>query len=71
MEWAVWVGAAVTVTGFLGILYSAFLVSRARKAASDDTDLRARMQRILPLNLGALFLSFLGLLLVVFGVILA
>ena len=71
MEWAIWVGAAVTVAGFLGILYSALLVSRARKAASDDTDLRARMQRILPLNIGALFLSFLGLLLVVFGVILA
>jgi hypothetical protein len=70
MEILVWIGAVVTMTGFFGILWSIVAVTRVRKAGLDDAGLRARLNAILPLNIGALFLSFLGLMLVVLGIIL-
>lgn len=66
----VWVGAALTVAGFAGIVGTAIAVMRARKAGLDDAALRSRLGAILPWNIGALFLSFLGLMAVVVGVIL-
>ena len=71
MGTVVWIGAAMTLAGFAGIVWSIVLVARARRAGLDDAGLRARLQRILPLNMGALLLSFLGLAVVVVGVILA
>ncbi|MDG1116335.1 MAG: hypothetical protein P8N72_04315 [Flavimaricola sp.] len=70
MEWLVWIGAATTLVGFVGILWSIFAVMRARRAGLDDEGLRARMGKVLPVNIAALFLSFLGLMMVVVGVIL-
>jgi hypothetical protein len=46
-------------------------VQRARRAGLSDADLRARIQKALPLNLGAFMLSVLGLGCVVMGVMLA
>ena len=70
MDILIWSGAAVTVTGFAGIVWSIVAVMKARKAGLDDAALRTRLNAILPLNLGALFLSFIGLMLVVVGIIL-
>lgn len=71
MEILVWLGAAVTVVGMIGIIYSVVLVTRARRSNLEDDALRARLNRILPINLGALFLSVIGLMMVVVGVLLA
>lgn len=72
MEWLVWIGAIFTVVGLVGIVISAVLVARARKAAgTDDADLRARLGKILPVNLGSLFLSVIGLMTVMVGVLLS
>ncbi len=71
MEILVWVGAVVTLIGFGGILWSMLAVVRAKRAGLDDAGLRARLNRILPLNLGALFVSVIGLMLVVTGILLA
>ena len=70
MDILIWSGAAVTVTGFAGIVWSIVAVMKARKAGLDDAALRTRLNAILPLNLGALFLSFIGLMMVVVGIIL-
>ena len=70
MEILVWVGAVVTLIGFGGILWSILAVVRAKRAGLDDAGLRARLNRILPLNLGALFVSVIGLMLVVTGIFL-
>lgn len=70
MELLIWIGAAVTLAGFAGIVWSILAVTRARRQGLDDAALRARLNQILPLNVGALFLSFLGLMLVVVGIIL-
>lgn len=71
MSFLVWGGVALTLAGLVGIIWSALQVARARKAGLDDAALRARMQRILPVNIAALFLSMLGLGLVVVGLVLA
>lgn len=71
MEALIWIGAAATLAGLAGIVWSVALVLRARRAGLDDAGLRARMARALPLNVGALLLSMLGLTCVVLGVILA
>lgn len=70
MEILVWIGTGLTGLGFAGIVWTVVAVSRARRAGMDDAALRARLGEVLPWNLGALALSFLGLMLVVVGVIL-
>lgn len=70
MEILVWIGAALTVAGFAGIVWTIVAVSRARKAGLDDAGLRARLGQILPWNIGAFMLSCLGLMAVVVGVML-
>lgn len=71
MEILVWIGAALVLAGLAGLVLSIFRVRAARRTASGDEDLRARLQGILPLNLGAFFLSALGLAMVAVGLILA
>lgn len=71
MELLIWIGATVSLVGLAGIIASAVMVVRARRRADDDAALRLRLNRILPINLGALFLSVIGLMLVLTGVLLA
>ena len=67
----VWAGMALSLVGLVGLILSARQVQRARKAHADDDDaLRAAVQKALPLNMGALFLSVFGLMMVVLGVFL-
>jgi hypothetical protein len=66
----VWIGAAITLAGFAGIVWSILAVWRARRAGLPDAQLRERLARVLPVNIGALLLSFLGLMCVVVGIIL-
>jgi len=70
MEIIVWSGAALSVVGLCGILYSIVAVTKAKRAGLPDEELRARIARILPINLGALFISMIGLMAVVVGVLL-
>lgn len=70
MEAVVWIGAALTILGLAGIVASVVMVVRARRAGLDEAALRARLSRALPVNVGALLLSILGLLLVLVGVLL-
>jgi hypothetical protein len=68
MDSLIWIGAAVTLLGVAGIVWSILAVMRARKSGLDDTALRARLSRVLPVNLGALFLSVIGLMCVIVGI---
>lgn len=68
MEYVVWGGTALTVLGFFGIIYTMIVVRRAKNAGLSDEELRAQIGRILPINLGALFASTIGLMAVVIGV---
>jgi hypothetical protein len=69
-EILIWAGAAMSVAGLCGLVLSILRVARARRRINDDAELRAAIQKALPLNLGALLLSVLGLMLVIVGIFL-
>lgn len=71
MEWAIWGGAALTVLGVIGLVWCILLAMKVRKAGLSEDEIRAKLQAVVALNVGALGLSGLGLMLVVFGVILS
>lgn len=68
MDWLIWSGAAVSVLGLAGLVWCIVTVTRARKSDLKDDEMRAVMQRVLPRNLGALFLSVIGLMMVILGI---
>ncbi|WP_210527435.1 hypothetical protein [Rubellimicrobium arenae] len=71
MDILIWIGVAVALLGLVGIVWSGIIALQARRARLDDAALRARLQKALPINLGALLLSILGCLLVILGVVFA
>ncbi len=70
MEPLIWAGTAVSLAGLAGILWCIIQAARVRRAGLDDAELRARLQRVVLVNLGALFVSVTGLMLVVIGIVL-
>ncbi|MDK3073635.1 hypothetical protein QO034_10975 [Sedimentitalea sp. JM2-8] len=69
-EIMIWAGAALSLVGLCGLVWCILRVARARRAKLADDQMRAILQSVLPVNMGALFLSVIGLMLVVVGVIL-
>ncbi|WP_370462763.1 hypothetical protein [Ruegeria sp. PrR005] len=64
----IWAGASLSLAGLAGLVWCILRVNKARKAGLSDDDLRAAVQAVLPWNLGALFLSVLGLMMVILGI---
>ena len=69
-EMMIWAGAAISLLGMAGIVWCIVRVARARRAKLDDDEMRAVLQSVIPVNMGALFLSVIGLMLVAVSVIL-
>ncbi|WP_299354685.1 hypothetical protein [uncultured Shimia sp.] len=70
MDWLIWGGALVSLLGLAGLILSIVKVAKARKAGLSDEDLRAAVQKVVPLNMGSLFLSVIGLMMVILGIFL-
>lgn len=70
MEYLIWAGAAVSVIGLIGIFYCIAVALKAKRADLPDEEMRARLQRMVILNMAALLLSMIGLMMVVAGIIL-
>ncbi len=70
-EIIIWAGTAVSLLGLLGLIYCIVRVSRAKRAGMSDEEMRAELKKVVPLNLGALFLSVIGLMMVIIGIFLA
>lgn len=70
MQAMIWIGAALTLVGIMGLGYCITRVLRARRAGLDDEALRAELRRTVTINLAAVGVSALGLMLVVAGIIL-
>lgn len=66
----IWAGAGLSLLGLAGLIWCILKVARARRSGLCDDELRAAVAAVLPMNMGALFLSVIGLMLVVVGVIL-
>lgn len=63
----VWIGAGLSLLGLAGVVRSIVTVARARRRQLSDEELREVMRRALPWNLGALFVSVIGLMTVSVG----
>lgn len=68
MEYLMWAGAVVSLVGLAGIIWCIVTVARAKRAGLSDDALREKLASVLPVNLGSLFLSVIGLMLVVIAV---
>ena len=66
----IWIGTALSALGLAGLIWCIAQALRARRAELDDSALRIRLQRLVAWNLGALFTSMLGLMLVIVGLVL-
>ena len=64
----IWIGSAVTLAGIGLLLWCVLAIARARKAGLPDAELRAKLQRVVVLNFGALLLSATGLITVILGI---
>ena len=71
MEALIWIGAGLTLIGLFGLIWCIVIAMRARKEGLDDAAMKARLQKVVALNLGALAVSAIGLMTVIMGVFLA
>jgi len=70
MEILVWAGALVSLLGLVGLIWCIFKVWKARKSGLSDEALREAVRKVVPLNTAALFISVLGLMMVIVGIML-
>ena len=66
----IWGGAGLAALGLAGIVWCIVAVARAKRSGLDDGAMRATMQRVVAVNMGALAGSMLGLMAVVLGIML-
>ena len=71
MDWLVWSGSAATSLGVIALGWCILTVMRARRSGLEDSEMRMRLGRVLPINMGALFLSAVGLAMVTVGILLS
>ncbi len=71
IEILIWGGALLSLLGVAGLIWCILLALRVRKSGLPDDQMRQRLQKVVTINLAALALSFLGLMLVLVGVILS
>lgn len=68
MEILVWVGAGISVVGLIGLVWCIAKVASAKRAGLSDEALRDAVKRVMPINMGALMLSVLGLMMVIVAI---
>ena len=70
MEILIWIGSILSLLGLVGLFWCIKTVLRAKKTAVSDEELRISLQKVVPFNMAALFLSAIGLMLVILGLML-
>ena len=70
MNVLIWAGAAISLIGLMGLLVCIRRVAKAKKVTQSEDELRYAVKEVLPLNLGSLLVSALGLITVVVGILL-
>ncbi len=70
MQAMIWIGTLLALLGIAAIAYCIVVAVSAKRASLSDEELRARLQRVVPINMGAVLASVLGLMSVVMGVVL-
>ncbi|MGI3168454.1 hypothetical protein ACRARG_04835 [Pseudooceanicola sp. C21-150M6] len=70
MQFLIWTGAAVSLAGLAGLIWCILRVLGAKRAGLDDEALKAAVAKVVPWNMAALFLSVIGLMMVIMGIFL-
>ena len=70
MDLLIWIGSILSILGLIGLVWCIKTVLKAKKLAKSDEELRLSLQKVVPLNMAALFLSAIGLMLVILGIML-
>ena len=70
MDLLIWIGSILSILGLIGLVWCIKTVLKAKKLATSDEELRNSLQKVVPLNMAALFLSAIGLMLVILGIML-
>ena len=70
MDVLIWSGAVVSLGGVVLLVYCILAAVRARRDTENDAALKARLQRLAAVNMGALAVSSVGLMMVVLGIVL-
>jgi Co/Zn/Cd efflux system component len=70
MDWLIWPGAGVALLGVIGLVVCVVSAVRLRKSGLDDVQMKARLQRLVALNLASVAISAIGLMMVVMGILL-
>ena len=70
MDILIWSGAFISLLGLIGLLWCIYKVWQARKTGLTDDALRDAVRKVVPLNTGALFVSVIGLMMVIVGIML-
>ncbi len=71
MEYLIWMGALVSLIGVGILIYCIAATLKARRYTTDEADLKASLQRLAAINMGALAVSAVGLMMVILGIVLA
>ncbi|ARE38366.1 hypothetical protein RGUI_0225 [Rhodovulum sp. P5] len=71
MEALIWVGAAVSLAGLVGLVWCILQILKARGQDLPEDEMRKRLQRAVAQNMAALGMSALGLMMVVIGITLS
>ncbi len=64
----IWSGAVISLVGLLGLIYFIVSAVKLRGQPLEDEAMRAALQKLIPINLGSLLLSVLGLCCVIMGI---
>ncbi|PTQ72498.1 hypothetical protein [Celeribacter persicus] len=70
MDALIWGGVVLTLIGVGLLVYCIVAAMKAKKQGGSDEDIRARLQKVVALNLIALLVSAMGLGAVTIGIIL-
>ena len=68
MEILIPLGALVALLGLAGLGYCIWLALAAKRANLPDDEMKARLQKVVALNMAAMGVSALGLMMVVLGI---
>lgn len=67
MTLLIWIGAAITLAGVLGLVATGVSALRLRNKGLDDAKLRAALQKGVLRNMISLFVAVIGLMMVIVG----
>ena len=70
MEFLVYLGAGLSCLGLVGLVLCIVRAAQAKRAGGTAEEMQARLAPLIPLNLGSLFLSIIGLMCIVIGILL-